>query len=111
MCSVWHYWQVLFVRLQLDSPEVSIEMPQASLTFTASRVNVAVQSASQSGHTPIKVWRNPGMILPLTGNPEGSFGKFNSLVLVDCWDWPVAVPTVTFGSERLTLTMGASAEK
>ena len=51
------------------------------------------------------------MISPVTGNPEVIFGRFNSPVPVDCWDWPVAVPTVTFGAEQSTLTMGASAEK
>ena len=51
------------------------------------------------------------MIFPVTGNPEGSLGKFNSPVPMDCWDWPVAVLTVTFGAERLMLTMGASLEK
>ena len=30
---------------------------------------------------------------------------------VYCCDWTVAVPTVTFGAKRSTLTMGASAEK
>ena len=85
-------------------------MPCESRTITAARVNVTVQSASHSGPTPIKVWRNPGMICPVTGNPEGSFGRFNSPVPVEFWDWPVAVPTVTFGAERSMLTMGASAE-
>ena len=47
----------------------------------------------------------------MTGNPEGSFGVFNSPVTVEFWDWPVAVPTVTFGAERSILTIGASAEK
>ena len=51
------------------------------------------------------------MICPVTGNPAGSLGEFNSPVPVDCWDWPVAVPTVTFGAERLMLTMGESPEK
>ena len=90
---------------------VSTGMPMESLTINAELLNVTVQSASQSGPTPIKVWRNPGMICPVTGNLEGSLGKFNSPVPVDCCDWPVAVPTVTFGDKRLTLTMGASAEK
>ena len=83
----------------------------ASLTIIAARVNVTVQSALQIGPTPIKVWQNPGMMCPVTGNLEGSLGKFNSPVPVNFWDWPVAVPTVNFGAERLTLTMGASAEK
>ena len=86
-------------------------MPRASLNITAARVNVTVQSASQSGPTHIKVCRNPGMIDPVTGNPEGSFGRFNSHVPGDFWDWPGAVPTVTFGAERSTLTMGESSEK
>ena len=47
---------------------------------------------------------------PVTGNPEGSFGRFNFLVPVEFWDWPVAVPTVTFGAERSILAIGASAE-
>ena len=48
---------------------------------------------------------------PVTGNPKGNLGKFNSPVPVDCCDWPVAVPTMTFGAKRSTLTMEASAEK
>ena len=74
-------------------------MPRASLTITAARVNVTVQSTSHSGPTPIRVCHNPGTICPVTGNPEGSFGIFNSLVPVEVCDWPVAVPTVTFGVE------------
>ena len=74
-------------------------------------MNVTVQSASYSGPTHIKVCLNPGMICPVTGNPEGSWERFNSPVPVEFWDWPVAVPTVNFGAERSMLTMGASAEK
>ena len=77
---------------------VSTWIPRAYLTITAARVNVTVQSASHSGPTPINVCCNPGMICPVTGNPEGSFGIFNSPVPVEFWDWPVAVPTVTFGA-------------
>ena len=62
---------------------VSTGMPRAYLTITDAPVNVAVQSTSHSGPTPIKVWQNPGMICPVTRNPEGSFGKFNSPVPVD----------------------------
>ena len=47
----------------------------------------------------------------MIGNPEGSWDKFKSPVPMNCCDCPVAVPTLTFGAERLTLTMGASAEK
>ena len=90
---------------------LSTRMPRVSLTVTAAHVNVTVQYASHSGPTHIKVCRNRGMICPVTGNPEGGFGRFNSPVPVDFWDWPVAVPTVNFGAERSTLTMGASAEK
>ena len=45
------------------------------------------------------------------GNPDGIWGKFKSPVPVDSCDWPVAVPNLTFGAERSTLTMGSSAEK
>ena len=90
---------------------VSIGIPRTSITITAACMNATVQSESKSGPTHIKVWWNPGMICPVTGNLEGSWGKFNYPVPMDCWDWPVAVHTVTFGAERLTLTMGASAEK
>ena len=86
-------------------------MPRASFTINAARVNVTVQLASHSGTTTIKVCRNPGMIFPVTGNPEGIWRRFNSPVSVDFWDRPVAVPTFTFGAERSMLTMGASAEK
>ena len=97
--------------LECSHHPVSTGMPRASLTINAARVNVTVQSASHSGPTHIKVWQNPGMICPVTGNTEGIFGKFNSPVPVDCWDWPVVVPTVTFGSERSTLTMGGISGK
>ena len=86
-------------------------MPRASLTIAAARADVTVQSASNSGLTPIIVCRNHGMICPVTGNPEGSFGIFNSPVPVEFCDWPVYVPTVNFGAERSILTIGASAEK
>ena len=104
------------VILQRYGPEfsrhpVSTGIPRAFPTITAAHVNVTVQSASQSGPTHIKLWRYPGMICPVNGNPEGSLGGFNSPVPVDCWDWPVTVPTVTFGAERSTLTMRASSEK
>ena len=63
---------------------VSTGMSRVSRTITASRVNVTVQSASQSGPTPIKVWRKPGIILPVIGNPDGIWGKFKSPVPVYC---------------------------
>ena len=59
-------------------------MPRASLTTTDAHMNVTVQSPSHSGPTPIKVWRDPGIICPVTGSPEGGFGIFNSPVPVDC---------------------------
>ena len=97
--------------IQRHGPEfsrhpVSTDLPQASLTIRAARVNVPVQSASQSGLTTIKVWQNPGIICPVMGNPDGSWGKFKSPVPVNCCDWPVAVPTLTFWAERSALTMG-----
>ena len=90
---------------------VSTGVPRASLTITAARVNVTVQSASQSGPKPIKVWRKPGIICPVIGNPDGSWGKFKSLVPVDCCVWTVAALTLTVGAERLAFTMGAYAAK
>ena len=60
----------------LSRHPVSNGAPQASLTITAARVNVTVHSASKSGPTPINVWRNPGIICPVIGNPDGSWGKF-----------------------------------
>ena len=82
--------------LQRRGPEclrhpLSTGMMRASLTITATRVNMTVQSVLYSGPTPIKVCRNPGMIFPVTGNPEGNFGRFKSPVPVDYWDWSVAV--------------------
>ena len=102
--------------LQSHGPEalshpVSIGVPWLSHTITASRMKVTVPSASQSGPTPIKVWRKTGNICSVIGNPDGSWGKFKSPVLVDCCVWPVAVPTLTVGDERSMLTMGASAAK
>ena len=99
--------------LQRRGPEfsrhpVSTGVPRASLTITAARVNVTVQSESQSGPTSIKVWQNPGMICPVIGNPDRIWGK---PVPVDFCDWPVAVPNLTFGAKMLTLTMGAYAAK
>ena len=101
--------------LQRGGPEfscqpVSTGMPRESLTTTAAGVNITVQSESQSWHTPIKVWRNPGMICHVNRNPQGSLGEFSSPMPVDCWDWTVAVPPVTFGAERSMLNMGASSE-
>ena len=95
----------------LSRHPVSTGMPRASLTITAAHVNVTVQSASHSGPTNIKVCLKPGTICPVTGNSEGSFGIFYSPVPVQYCYWTVAVPTVTFGSERSMLTMGESAEK
>ena len=86
-------------------------MPRASLTITATRVNVTVQAASYSRPTPIRICRNPSMIYPVTGNPEGSLGRFNSPVPVEFCDWPVAVLTVTLGAECSILTIWASAEE
>ena len=102
--------------LQRRGPEfsrhpVSTGVPRVSRTITTSRVNVTVQSALHNGPTTIKVWRKPGNICPVMGNTDERQGKFKSPVPVDCCDWPVAVPTLNFGAERLTLTMGASAEK
>ena len=44
-------------------------------------------------------------------NLYGRWGKSKSPVPVDCWVFPVAVPTLTFGAERSMLTIGASVEK
>ena len=96
---------------ELSRHPVSTGMPRASLTITSVRMNMTVKSASQSGPTPIKVLWNPGIICPVIGNPDGSWGKFKSPVPVDCRDCPVAVPTLNFGAKRSTLTMGASVEK
>ena len=74
-------------------------------------MKVTVQLESHSGHTPIKVWRNPSMRCPLIGNPNGRWGKYKSPVSVDCWVCPVAMPTFTFGAARSMLTTGASMEK
>ena len=79
-------------------------------TVTASRVKVTVQSESHSGTTPTKVWRKPGMRCPFIGNPDGRWVKSRSPVSVDCWVFPVAVSTVTFGAARYMLTTGASKE-
>ena len=90
---------------------VSTSVPCLSHTMTDSRVKVTVHSASHSGPTPTKVWRKPGMSCPLTGNPNGIWGQSSSPVPVDCWVFPVAVPTVTFGAARSMLTTGASMAK
>ena len=85
--------------LQSRGPEASLHpvincVPWVSFTIAASRVKVTVQSASQSGPTPIKVWRKPGIICPVIGNPDGIWDKFKSPVPLDCCVWPVAVPTL-----------------
>ena len=102
--------------LQRRGPEflrhpVSTGVPRVYYIITTSRVNVTVQSTSQSGPTPIKVWRKPVITCPVIGNPDGSWGNFKHFVPVDCFVWPVAVPNLNFGAERSTLTMGASAAK
>ena len=74
-------------------------------------MKVTVQSASQSGPAPIKVWRKPGMRCPLIGNTYGIWDKSKSRVPVNCWVCPVAVPTLTLGAERSMLTIGAYVEK
>ena len=62
---------------------VSTGIPFVSLTIKAARVNVTVQSASHSRPTPIRVCWNPVMICPVTWNPEGTFGRFNSPIPVE----------------------------
>ena len=47
----------------------------------------------------------------MIGNPDGRWGKFKSPVPIDCCVCPVAVPTLTVGTERSVLTMGESAAK
>ena len=90
---------------------VSTAVPCLSCTMTALRVMVTVQSASHSGPKSTKIWRKPGMRCPLVGNPDGRWGKSRSPVPVDCWNCPVAMPTVTFGAARSMLTTGESMEK
>ena len=90
---------------------ISTDVPWVSRTITDSCVKVTVQSASQSGTTHIRVWRKPGIICPIIGNPDGSWGKFKSPMPVDCCVWPVTVPTLTIWAERLMLIMEASAAK
>ena len=90
---------------------ISTGVPCLSRTMTALHVKVNVQSESNSGPTHTKVWWKPGMSFPLSGNPNGRWGKYRSPVTVDCWVCPVAVPTVTFGAASSMLTTGASMEK
>ena len=90
---------------------VSTGVPQVSRKITASHVNVTVKYTSQSGPTPIKVWRKPVIICPVIGNPDGRWGKFKAPVPVHCCVCPVGVPTLTVGDKRSMLTMGASAAK
>ena len=90
---------------------VSTDVPFLSRTMMASRVKVTVQSASYSGPTHNKVRRKPGTRCPLIGNPDGRWGKSRSPVPVDCWVFPVAVPTITFGAVRSMLTSGESMAK
>ena len=74
-------------------------------------MKVTVKSSSQSGPTPIKVCRKPGMRCPLMANSDWIWGKSNSPVPVDCWVCSVDVPTLNFGAKRSMLTIGASVEK
>ena len=74
-------------------------------------MKVTVQSASQKGGAPIKVWRKPGMRCTFIGNIDGRWGKSKSPFPVDCLVCPVAVPTLTFGAKTSMLTIGASVEK
>ena len=106
-------WRAILQRRgpDLSRQPVSTGLPDVSLTITAARVNVTVQSASHSGPTHIKVCLNTGMICPVTSKSERILGRFNSPVTVELCVWPVAVPTVTLGAERSMFTLGMSAEK
>ena len=86
-------------------------MPCWLITITASHVKVTVQLASQIGPNPIKVWRKHDIRCPVIGNPDGRWGKFKLPVPVDCFVCPIAVLTLTVGSKRFILTIGASAAK
>ena len=66
---------------------------------------------SHRGHTPIKVWRKPGMRCPLVINSDRRLGKAKLLVPADCCVYPVDVPTATLGAARSMLNTGASTEK
>ena len=63
--------------LQRCGPELSRHsvitgVPWAYRTIAAACVNVTVQYSSQIGTTPLKLWRNPGIIGPLIGSPDRS---------------------------------------
>ena len=90
---------------------VSIDVPCLTRTISASRMKLIAQLASHSGPTHIKIWRNPCIRCPLSGNPGGRWGKARYLVPVDCWVFPVDAPTVYFGAARSMLTTGAYVEK
>ena len=90
---------------------VSTDVPCLLHTMTASRVKVTVQSASHRGPTHIKVCRKPGIRCTFIGNSDGIWGKSRLTVPADCWVFPVAVPTVTFGAALSMLTAGSSVEK
>ena len=47
----------------------------------------------------------------MIGNPDGRWGKSKSPVPLDCWVFPIAVPTLAFRAERSMLTIGALVEK
>ena len=47
----------------------------------------------------------------MIGKYDGVWGKSKSPVPVDCWVYPVAVPTLNFGAKRSMLTIGEYVEK
>ena len=70
--------------LQSCFPEASYHLVRTGMpcwlrTITASCMKVTVQSASQGGPTPIKVWRETGIRCPVIGNPDGRWGKKSPL--------------------------------
>ena len=95
-------------RGPVDSRQpVGTAVPSFSITVTALRVKVTVQSASHRGLTHIKVWRNPGMRCPLVGNSDRIWGKDKFPIPSDCCFFPVSLPTVTLGAARSMLTTGS----
>ena len=79
--------------------------------MNVSLVNSTRQSASHILPIPKRVCLNDGTKWPVLGKVAGSIGIFNSAVPVDCWTFPVAVPTLIFGAAGLKLMWGAACPK
>ena len=86
---------------------VRMGLPPGEYTVTSCLENRTVQSASQMGPKPTRVYLKDGMINPAVGKSFSSWGSEKSAVAVDLLTCLLATPTMIEGAVGSVFVVGA----